>query len=233
MNTTSSQPEAGPTTSTGPAALPGRRSNRGLKIVLLVAMFCALAGYGYRYGIRDHLIPRNFGTVDQGQIYRSGRLTPATMERIVRDNNIRTVIDLGAYEEGSVPDVLERRTAEALGARRVRFSLSGDATGNPADYVNALKIMADPANHPLLVHCAAGAQRTSAAVMLYRKAFQNVPFEQSLDEARTFGHDPEDNPKLLKYLAEHGDAIIAEAKAAVESGVGAGVGTGIGAAPVK
>ena len=107
------------------------------------------------------------------------------------------------------------------------------ARQHPADYVNALKIMADPANHPLLVHCAAGAQRTSAAVMLYRKAFQNVPFEQSLDEARTFGHDPEDNPKLLKDLAEHGDAIIAEATAAVESGVGAGVGTGIGAAPVK
>lgn len=209
-----SQPEAS-------APRGNANSHRGLKIVLLVAMFCTLAGYGYRYGIRDHLIPRNFGTVEQGHIYRSGRLTPATMERIVRQNNIRTVIDLGAYDEGSVPDVLERRTAEALGARRVRFSLSGDATGNPADYVNALKIMADPANHPLLVHCAAGAQRTSAAVMLYRKAFQNVPFEQSLDEARTFGHDPEDNPKLLEYLARHGEAIITEAKAAVEAAAAA------------
>ncbi len=201
-----------PTSQPVPSAIQtAQRSNRGLKVVVLVAIFGVLGGYGYRYGIRDNLIPRNFGTVTEGHIYRSGRLTPATMEKIVTANNIKFIIDLGAYEENSPKDVLERRTAEALGAKRVRFALSGDATGNPKDYIETLKLMADPANHPMLVHCAAGAQRTSAAVMLYRKAFENVPFEQSLEEAKAFGHDPSDNPKLLKYLAENGTEIIRQA----------------------
>ena len=193
MNQETSQP-ATPATTVKPQSQPsgrgsGRDSGRGLKIVILVAVFGVLGGYGYRYGIRDNLIPRNFGTVTEGQIYRSGRLTPATMEQIVTANKIKFIVDLGAYEKNSPKDVLERRTVEALGAKRVRFALSGDATGNPKDYIETLKLMADPANHPMLVHCAAGAQRTSAAVMLYRKAFEGVSFEQSLEEARTFGHE--------------------------------------------
>ena len=198
--------------SQGSSQGPRRNRSRSLKIAVLLAVIGVLGGYCYRYGIRDNLIPRNFGIVTEGHIYRSGRLTPATMEKIVTANKIKLIVDLGAYEENSPKDVLERRTAEALGAKRVRFALSGDATGNPKDYVETLKLMADPANHPMLVHCAAGAQRTSAAVMLYRKAFENVPFEQSLEEARTFGHDPFDNPKLLTYLAENGDEIIRQAK---------------------
>ena len=213
MNQETSQPATPATTVKPPSKRSGRDSGRGLKIVILVAVFGVLGGYGYRYGIRDNLIPRNFGTVTEGQIYRSGRLTPATMEQIVTANKIKFIVDLGAYEKNSPKDVLERRTVEALGAKRVRFALSGDATGNPKDYIETLKLMADPANHPMLVHCAAGAQRTSAAVMLYRKAFEGVSFEQSLEEARTFGHDPSDNPKLLKYLAENGDEIIRQATA--------------------
>ena len=192
---------------------PVSRPNRTLAAIITIAALCTAAGFGYRYGIRDHIIPRNFGAVEQGHIYRSGRLTPATMEKVIVENKIKTVIDLGAYELNTPDDVLERRTVAALGAARVRFTLSGDATGDPQDYVDALRIMANPANHPVLVHCAAGSERTSAAVMLYRKAFQGVSFEQSIAEAKQHKHDPADNPRLLEYLAKHGDAIIAQVKA--------------------
>ena len=196
-----------------PAAVQIRPMHRrpSLTVVIAIAAAVAAGGWTLRYGVRDNLIPRNFGVVESGQIYRSGRLSIAQLEAKIKEHNIKTIVDLGAFGTDSTMERLQQKTADALGVRRVRFGLQGDATGDPQDYVGALKIITDPANQPVLVHCAAGAQRTSACVMLYRKGWQGVGFEQSLDEAKDFKHDPTDNPHLLKYLAEHGDAILRQA----------------------
>jgi protein tyrosine/serine phosphatase len=191
-----------------------------LSHVLIAIAAVTLSGLYFRYTIRDNVIPRNFGVVEAGQIYRSGRLSTAMMAKVVRENNIKLVIDLGAFAPGSPEEILAQRTAQALGVRRVRFSLEGDGTGNPQHYVDALKLVADPANHPVLVHCAAGSERTSGCIMLYRRAFQGVPFETSMAESREHKHDPEGNPALTKYLAEHGEAIVRQVLAETPAGAG-------------
>ena len=191
-----------------PVDQPGDE-HRVVKLFILGILVAVLAGVIYDKGIHDHLIARNFGVVEPGEIYRSGRLTPAATRRVVENNDIKTIIDLGAYELGSPEELVASRTAEALGVTRYRMFLEGDGTGNPNVYVAALRILRDPANHPVLVHCAAGAQRTSGCIMLYRNFEQGVPFLDSYSESFGHGHDPSDNPRLPAYLIDHADEIEA------------------------
>lgn len=185
-------------------------------VVLVIAALATGLGMGLRYGVRDDVWPRNFGVVSEGQVYRAGRQTPASMKRLVERYKIKTIVDLGAYAPGSPEERAAAGAAAALGVRRVRVSrdpvgrqvLHGDGTGDPNLYVVALRIMTDPASQPVLVHCAAGAQRTGACVMLYRLALEGKPFEETYAEAQRYRHDPARNPYLMAYLKEWGAKIV-------------------------
>ena len=157
-----------------------RRPRRPLAIAL-IALAVGLGGFGvWDAAIKPHVIPKRFGVVDEGKIYRSGRLTPATLAKVVREREIRTIIDLGADPVGSPADARMQRAAEALGVTRYRMNLEGDATGNPNYYVWALRLMNDPANQPVLVHCGAGTQRTGCVVWLHREINQHAAPESAL-----------------------------------------------------
>src|SRR5262249_45716480 len=52
----------------------------------------------------------------------------------------------------------------------------------------ALKIMADPQNRPLLIHCQQGADRTGAMVALYRVVVQGWPAEKAVEEMTRGGY---------------------------------------------
>ena len=150
---------------------------------------------------------KNFGVVEAGQVYRSGRLTPDTLRKVARERNIKTVIDFGADPLGSPADLAEQQTCADLGVARQRLDLVGDATGDPNMYVRALRVMADPANQPVLVHCGAGAQRTGAAVVLYRHLVQGRTISEAYPEAFDFGHKPGKDYALPTYLADWADEI--------------------------
>lgn len=162
----------------------------------------------WRSRLRDHFVVRNFGVVEPGRIYRSGRLTPWTLRRLRRRLKLRTVIDLGAYWHDSPRERSLEQAAARLGLTRHRCrGLKGDGTGNPNAYLHALRTIADPANHPVLIHCAAGAERTGAVVILYRVASGSVTLEKAFEEARRHRHKPERNESMLAFVHEHAESI--------------------------
>ena len=178
---------------------------------LIVAAIAAGGGaLAYAKVVRPNIVPKNFGVVKEGTLYRSGELTPSATERVVSERHIKTIIDLGGYSNDEVGERVAQRTAEALGVERRVFRLEGDGTGNPNAYVEALRIITDPARQPVLVHCSAGSQRTSACVLLYREIVQGRPIAGEMHEAYAHGHDPVKNTKLKPYL-EQWHAKIGEA----------------------
>jgi len=198
-----------------PAALrwklmQNRPTNRLAGVAIALVALVALLGVTYRYGVHPDLLPKNFSVVDPGKIYRSGELTPASTERVVRERGIKTIIDLGAYDKDPIGEMLAFRTAKALSVDRRVFRLEGDGRGNPQAYVEALRIMTDPASQPVLVHCSAGAQRTSACVLLYREIVQGWTRDRAMPEAFAHDHNPRKNPYLTPYLDDH-EREIAEA----------------------
>jgi protein tyrosine phosphatase (PTP) superfamily phosphohydrolase (DUF442 family) len=54
--------------------------------------------------------------------------------------------------------------------------------------LEALKIMADPQNRPLLIHCQHGADRTGAMVALYRVVVQGWTAEKAVEEMTKGGY---------------------------------------------
>lgn len=187
------------------------RERRRIPTVLVLAagvLVVWLAAANFKDVVWYNLFPKRFGTVVPGEIYRSGKLTPAALTKVVREHEIKTVVDLGAWEEGSAGDDREAKTAAALGVERVRFNLVGDATGDPSDYLEALRIMTDPARQPVLVHCGAGTERTGCIVALYRMHADSWTLDEALSEAEGVGHSPRRNPHLREVLETHGPDIL-------------------------
>lgn len=209
-STPPSPPPRSPSPSPGfPASSrPAARPRVGLVTwVILLAIGVGLGALVWRKGFRDHYVPRNFGVVEDGQVYRAGRLTPSALSDVHKKHNFKTVIDLGAYDPGSAADAAMQRTAEALGVTRYRFSLEGDGTGNPNYYVAALRLMSDENNRPVLVHCAAGSERTSACIIFYKTIFRDEHMLDIIDEPRNFRHDFNDNPRMIATVAQYRGAI--------------------------
>lgn len=178
--------------------------------IVLVVLAVAALGWYLRFGVRDHVWARNFGVVTPGEVYRSGRLTPTAMARVIENRQIRTIIDLGAYHPGSIEERRAQRTAEAMGVPRYRLDLEGDATGNPNEYAHALRIINDPANRPVLVHCAAGSERTGCLVALYRAQEAGETVAKSIDglmdEAQRYRDSTQ--PDLRGMLEVWGDRVL-------------------------
>ena len=195
-----------------PHPTPARNSGLGRLVVAVLAVVVLVVVY--QNLIHPNLFPKRFGVVVPGQVYRSGKLTPAALTKVVREHDIRTVVDLGAWV-GDEPERVRARhreaaTAEALGVDLHVFQLVGDATGDPQQYVDALRIVTDPANQPVLVHCGAGTERTGCLVALYRMHTEGMSLDDAFAEADRAGHDPGRNPKLRQVL-EADSARILEA----------------------
>ncbi len=184
---------------------PPRRTRLLLAFVTFVSAWLIVAG------VKMYLddTPKNFGVVQDGAIYRSGELEPGSLEWLADRKHIKSVIDLGAYDPGSEHERTMRELAGELGLNRYEFRMHGDAKGDPQDYARVLALLADPANQPAVVHCAAGAQRTGMAVLLYRTIVEGVPVGEAYQETLGFGHDPADNERFLTYLIENIDEIRA------------------------
>lgn len=141
------------------------------------------AGAWYLHG----RLPGRFAEVVPDRLYRSGGVTPRQLELLVRRYGIRTVLSL--LNPDAEESIAERRAAERLGLRWVNVALPGDGSSTPAQREQIKAVLFDARAEPLLVHCAAGVNRTGLAVGLYRIHRQGWSVEQVLAEMRAFGFE--------------------------------------------
>lgn len=174
---------------------------------IIAAIALALLAFAWHDWIEPNVLPKRFGVIQDGTIYRSGKLTPAAIELVTRKHDIRTIIDLGAYERGSHKEKLEQETADTLGVTRYRFDLVGDATGNPNAYLQTLRMMTDPRLQPVLVHCGAGTERTGCAAALYEHIVLGVSIDDAYEHAKQYGHSTRRNPHLREMLDKWAEPI--------------------------
>lgn len=148
--------------------------------------------------LRRH--PKSFAAVVPGMVYRSGAVSPRSLRTIAKCYGIRTIVDLGATTLLPHREALIQRTAATLQLNRYALRLKGTGEGDPNEYVRALRILARTDLHPVLVHCAAGAQRTGACIIFYRHLIEQAPLEQAFAEARRFGYDLRKDAALRAYV---------------------------------
>ena len=105
------------------------------------------------------LFSDNFGTVEPGELYRSGQMKAAPLAKALREHRIRTVLNLrGSHpESGWYRD--ERAATLGAGATQVDIPLSSCEWMSRAQ-ARALLEALESAERPLLVHCFHGSERT-------------------------------------------------------------------------
>lgn len=130
-------------------------------------------------------LPKRFAAVVEGQLYRSGEITPGQLERLQRDYGIGRVVSL--LNATAPVTAAERRTAEQLGIQWYNVPLRGNGASTPSDRERILDLLSEPNAPPTLVHCAAGVHRTGLAVGLYRLHCQHWPLERVRAELEAFG----------------------------------------------
>lgn len=156
--------------------------------------------------------PKRFGIVVPGRLYRSGEISPRQLEHVAGEYHLKTVLSL---LNPDVPEsAAERRAAERLGLHWVNIPLPGNGASTPSQRAQIKAVLFDPQARPILVHCAAGTNRTGLAVGMYRLHEQGWTLDQVLAEMRAHGF--EDLPRHENLRT----ALAAEERAAELSRAG-------------
>jgi protein tyrosine phosphatase (PTP) superfamily phosphohydrolase (DUF442 family) len=130
-----------------------------------LALAASLVGWLTVQARSNRLVWDHFDVVKAGYLYRSGQLEPDQLEDAIRLYGLKTVVNFQLPGPGVDA---ERRVVEEMGIEFVNLPMPGDGFGQEAQFREVLAAIDDPARRPVLVHCARGTCRTSAAVGLYR-----------------------------------------------------------------
>ena len=144
----------------------------------------------------------NLYRVEDG-LYRGAQPTAAGFKELAA-LGVRCVLDVaGGPGDGALVE----------GGSLKLFHVSMSAFGLRDDRVlEALRIMADPQNRPLLIHCRLGADRTGALVALYRVVIQGWSPEKAVLEMTQGGYHHSSLWKNLETYVLKADAAALRKK---------------------
>jgi protein tyrosine/serine phosphatase len=187
------------------SAKSGRRRTRWVIAAIAILIGVIAANHRQVTALRDRFIPKRWGVVEEGKIYRSGQLSRQLVRETLEAHGIQTVVDL-TWDDPSEPNHVAELAA--IAERRIERKLcplQPDGTGDVHIYAQAVAAVARAAREgkPVLVHCAAGTQRTGGVVAFYRLLVEGKSPEFTFAEMRKYHYDPRHSPKLLRYVNEH------------------------------
>ena len=169
---------------------------------LLLALVVATGIVTWHTVLKDRLIPKRWGVVEEGAIFRSGRLPPSLLKKMLCRHNIICIVDLTFPDHAVAAQQAEKKIAGELGIQYFNYPLYGSGIGDVWNYAHALAVMANAKkeNQPVLVHCAAGTQRTGGVVAAYRVLLEKSPPVVAYAELIQYGWNPNENQILLEFL---------------------------------
>ncbi|MCE5280132.1 MAG: dual specificity protein phosphatase family protein [Planctomycetaceae bacterium] len=188
---------------------------------LPVALGALVAGgyYGIWQPIEHHYLPRNWGVVEEGWIYRSGEMPSGLIRDALAENKIKVLITLVAQDPQDPEQIALERAVKELAIDLKRFPMQGDGTPGEADqsqgiakYADAVAAIAQARREgkPVLVQCGAGTHRTGGIVATYRMLVQRMPASYAYAELCDYGWNPAKHGDLLKFLNPAMGAIAAK-----------------------
>lgn len=151
-------------------------------LLALLLLFAALLGWAVWSG--------NYHMVLHGELYRSGQLSAAQLERHIRHDHIRSIINLRGASPGSRWYRQELAVARDEGVAHADVDMSSDVPLTEAQMKSLVALMTRLPK-PLLLHCLGGADRTSLAAALYLYAIKGEPAARAAGQlGMRYGHFP-------------------------------------------
>ncbi|HXI91641.1 MAG TPA: tyrosine-protein phosphatase [Blastocatellia bacterium] len=122
---------------------------------------------------------KNFGCINEG-LYRGAQ----PKERDYADlaaMGVKTIIDLQRDGKDA-----EQTLVEAQGMKFYRIAMSDKSEPSTEQAELFLKLVNDPANQPVFVHCAGGRHRTGAMSAIYRITHDGWSADQAYEEMKHY-----------------------------------------------
>lgn len=178
----------------------------------LVILTAAAVNFDLVRNLRDRFIPKRWGVVVPGKIYRSGQLSQHLVKQTLAAHGIQRVVDLTFDNPQDPNHTAELAAAAELGIEHRLYPLDSDGTGDVHIYASAVAAVArsEREGKTVLVHCYAGSQRTGGVVALYRLLVLHWTPAEVLREMQQYKYDPAESPILLQYLNTHMREIAAD-----------------------
>ncbi|QDT16954.1 dual specificity protein phosphatase family protein [Alienimonas californiensis] len=204
MGATDSQSAAGRSESHRSSSRRHESAQRGWWIagfLILSGLAAVLAWDAVKY----EFIAKRFGVVETDGLFRSGQISEAMFVPTLEEHGIDTVICLMGNDKDEPGHPEEVAAVEAMeDVKFERFPLRGDGTGDFETYFNALVALtsARRADRKVLVHCAAGSQRTGSIVAAYQLLVLREDPADVYAELGRYGWEPDD-AAMLDYLNQH------------------------------
>lgn len=155
------------------------------KVGLTVFMLLLIGGGKYVY---DMHINHNFETITEGKVYKSGVIPPDEIADYVKKYKIKSIVDLrfpGTGDNVNNPEIPAELTAEKEAVAKIEgvhyFNNGSDQVPKQHNLDAFFKIMDNPDNYPVLIHCYHGVGRAEMYSAIYRIEYENM----DSDKART------------------------------------------------
>jgi protein tyrosine phosphatase (PTP) superfamily phosphohydrolase (DUF442 family) len=126
----------------------------------------------------------NFQMVEAG-IWRGGQPSSEALS-VLADSGVRTIVDLRLNGRAVT---VEEKQVRALGLKYVHIPL-GYSKPTKAQIDSFMKVVKNPQNQPVYVHCRQGADRTGALIGIYRLEEGGWTFKQAYGEMRAHHFKP-------------------------------------------
>ena len=164
-----------------------KNSKKRIALVVLVVVLVFVGKYVY-----DVNINHNFETITEGKVYKSGVIPPNEIESYVKKHHIKSIVDLrfpGTADLVNNPEIPQELIAEKEAIAKIKgvnyFNNGSDQVPKPENLKTFFKIMDNPDNYPVLIHCYHGVGRAEMYSAIYRIEYENWTNEQARKGVRT------------------------------------------------
>jgi len=137
----------------------------------------------------------NFGEVEKGKIYRAKQMDAEALEKFVAKHQIKTIITLHGNPPASEVEVIENNHLKLLA-----YPLSANREPKEETIKEILDHLKNEENHPILIHCAGGADRTGLIIALKRIEQDGWDMEKAKKEMLFYWHIPKLHPAMFRCL---------------------------------
>jgi protein tyrosine/serine phosphatase len=164
-----------------------KKNFKKIGVAVLVVVLALIGKYVY-----DNNINHNFEAITAGKVYKSGVIPPDEIESYVKKHKIKSIVDLrfpGTADLVNNPEIPQELTAEKEAVAKIDgvnyFNNGSDQVPKPENLKTFFKIMDNPENYPVLIHCYHGVGRAEMYSAIYRIEYENWTNEQARQGVRT------------------------------------------------
>ena len=115
----------------------------------------------------------------------------------MKDHGLKAVMNFRTSEDRHKK---EQAFVKGIGLSYYHFPMDAQKRQDPARLREILDVIAAPENQPILIHCAAGKDRTGLVAALYKIEYLGVPKKDVIKEMIMYGFDLKAFPHLLAII---------------------------------